>query len=186
MAARKKTTRSRRRPAAAKAKPQRRAKRAAAKPARPRKPTRKQGNPRRAAAKPRVRIPRAAPRAPVPPEPVAVPPQGSVGGGVPEQDAAATARFSASLAVLASRPERAAVVVHAYPRAGVALLAVESSLGIGDRIHVRGATSDFVAEVRSLRVGGVDVERAERGAATLALPERARTGDVVYALRAPA
>jgi hypothetical protein len=78
------------------------------------------------------------------------------------------------------------VVRHAFARAGVALVMLEEPLAVGDRIHVRGATSDFVAEVASLRVGGIAVARAERGEASLALPARTRAGDVVYALRAPA
>jgi hypothetical protein len=87
--------------------------------------------------------------------------------------------------VLASEPVRAGIVRRAFPRTGVALVALEAPLAVGDRVHVRGALSDFLAEVASLRVGGVPVARVESGDATLALPTRARVGDVVYALRAP-
>jgi hypothetical protein len=94
--------------------------------------------------------------------------------------------LAASLAVLASQPVRAGVVRHAFARAGAALVMLEEPLAVGDRIHVRGATSDFLAEVASLRVGGSEVARAEAGEVSLALPTRARAGDIVYALRAPA
>jgi hypothetical protein len=94
--------------------------------------------------------------------------------------------YTACLAVLASEPIRAGVVRHFFPRARAARVTLEAPLATGDRIHVRGATSDFLASVASLRAGGAPVARAEGGEVTLALPERARPGDVVYALRMPA
>jgi hypothetical protein len=105
----------------------------------------------------------------------------------PAPEAQSTASAAArELAVLASKPVRAGVVRHTFNRARAALVALELPLSVGDRIHVRGATSDFLAEVASLRVGGSEVARAEAGEASLALPARARAGDVIYALRAPA
>jgi hypothetical protein len=105
----------------------------------------------------------------------------------PARKAASTdSAVARELAVLASKPVRAGVVRHTFHRAGAALVALELPLSVGDRIHVRGATSDFLAEVASLRVGGSEVVRAEAGEASLALPARARAGDVLYVLRAPA
>jgi putative protease len=94
--------------------------------------------------------------------------------------------LAACLAVLASEPVRTGVVRRYFARGGVALVALEAPLAAGDSIHVRGATSDFLATVTSLRVGGSPVPRATSGDATIALPERARPGDLVYALRGPA
>jgi hypothetical protein len=91
-----------------------------------------------------------------------------------------------SLALLASEPVRVGVVANWFPRSGAIELFLEAPLSAGERIHVRGATSDFLARADSLRVRGVGVARAEPGAATLALPQRARPGDIVYALRPPA
>jgi hypothetical protein len=92
--------------------------------------------------------------------------------------------YAASRALLASEPVRAGVVRHHFPRAGVARVSLELTLARGERIHVLGACSDFLAEVTSLRVDGAEASRAGPGDATLALPERARPGDVVYVLRA--
>ncbi|HEY8121743.1 MAG TPA: hypothetical protein VII78_10525 [Myxococcota bacterium] len=89
-----------------------------------------------------------------------------------------------ALAVLQSEPSRAGVVRHYFPRAGAALVALEAPLATGDRIHVRGSTSDFLAQIGSLRVAGARVASADAGEVTLALPERARRGDTIYALRA--
>ena len=98
----------------------------------------------------------------------------------------ASTRFAESLALLGSIPVRVGTVRHYFPRARCALLVLESPLAAGERVHVRGATSDFLASAVSLRVASAPVPRASEGEATLALPERARPGDVVYALRAPA
>ncbi|MBM4382705.1 MAG: hypothetical protein FJ091_04980 [Deltaproteobacteria bacterium] len=94
--------------------------------------------------------------------------------------------FAQSLALLASEAVRVGVVAHWFSRGGVAQLTLEAPLEAGERLHVRGATSDFLAIATSLRVNRAGVARAEPGAASLALPQRARPGDVVYALRAPA
>jgi hypothetical protein len=94
-------------------------------------------------------------------------------------------RFAASIALLESEPARAGVVLRAFPRAKAALVALEAPLALGDRVHVRGATTDFVAELTSLRSAGAAVALATSGEATLELPERVRPHDVVYVLRAP-
>jgi hypothetical protein len=107
-------------------------------------------------------------------------------GGEPVRPDPIPARFAAALAVLASEPVRAAVVRRYFRRAGAALVRIEQPIALGDRVHVRGVTSDFLASVTSLRVAGAPIARATAGEATLGLPERARAGDVVYALRPPA
>jgi hypothetical protein len=85
--------------------------------------------------------------------------------------------------VLRCEPVRAGVVRRYFPRARAALVAVEAPLRAGDLIHVRGATSDFVARIESLRSGGIACAGVGAGEATLGLPERARAGDLVFALR---
>jgi hypothetical protein len=183
MAARKKTVRKRTRKRATKAKPRAKRRASKAKASRARrsgaraKPVRK-----RAGAAPRVRrvergrVQPAAGRSRVS--------RAAESASAPgAREATPTA---AALAVLASVPVRAGVVRHAFARAGAALIALEAPLAVGDRIHVRGVNSDFLAEVTSLRVGGAPVARAGAGEASLALPSRARAGDIVYALRAPA
>jgi hypothetical protein len=180
MAARKKTPRRRGRAPAAKAKPRRKRvqRPAGSRAARARKPKAKRPSP----VEPKrvtgaaARRPRAVKRA----RPGAAP----AAGGGPSADAAGERRFAAALALLASQPVPAGVVRHHFARAGVARVALELPLARGDRIHVLGATSDFLAQVGSLRVDGEEVARAGPGDATLALPERARPGDVVYLLRA--
>jgi hypothetical protein len=88
-----------------------------------------------------------------------------------------------ALAVLASTPVRVGSVRHYFPRSRAARIAVDGALATGDRLHVRGATSDFLMEVSGLRVNGRSVERVAGGEATLAVPSRVRPGDALFALR---
>jgi len=92
--------------------------------------------------------------------------------------------FAASLAVLASTPVRVGTVRDYFARRGVALVSLDGSLAVGERILVRGPTSDFLADVSSLRAHGTPVAHVASGDVTLALPERARPGDTLFALRA--
>ena len=99
--------------------------------------------------------------------------------------AVATLTPSAPPSVLASIPLCVGSVTKFFQRAAAALIALDAPLAIGDRLHVRGATSDFLMPVTSLRVRGASVSYASAGEATLGVAQRARPGDVLYVLRAP-
>jgi hypothetical protein len=166
MAARKKATRkpAKRARAKAAAKSRARGERARAEPA---------GAGKSAARRP-VREPRA-PRAPRKPAAAAPPP--------PQRAEPEARPPHAALRVVSSAPALIARVLHYYGRAGAASLALEGALALGDWIHVRGATSDFVQRVASLRAGGRAAQRAESGEVSVQLAERARPGDRVFVLR---
>ena len=93
--------------------------------------------------------------------------------------------LSAALSVLASTAQHIGSVTHFFPQRSSALIALELPLAVGERLHVRGATSDFLMPVTSLHVDGQSVALANAGEATLHVPERARPGDALYVLRAP-
>ena len=97
----------------------------------------------------------------------------------------ATLTPGAPPSVLASIPLCVGSVTKFFQRAAAALIALDAPIAIGDRLHVRGATSDFLMPVTSLRVGGASVAHASAGEATLGFAQRARPGDVLYVLRAP-
>jgi len=190
MAARRRKAARSRRPRRAKTKPRASAKTQAKVAARKRGTLTKRAKPKRA---PRANRKRAAARARVrepsrgdaaQPGPQQTP---AASGSVPVQapPVAAPRPFASSLAVLASAPVRIGTVRDYFARRGVALVTLDGPLAVGERIHVRGPTSDFLAEVRSLRAHGTPVAHVASGEATLALPERARPGDTLFALRAP-
>jgi hypothetical protein len=78
-------------------------------------------------------------------------------------------------------PVEVGVVAHWYPRASAALVALSHPIHVGDILHVRGPSTDFVQPVESLQRDGRTVEA---GAATETLGvrfvARARPGDRVY------
>ena len=175
MAARKRTLRKRKRAPAAKGKARtKRVPREGAKPKRSLAKVRKRATPRPASSANAVQA--------TPPSPASA--EAETRNAVKRVAGRSADRFAASIALLESEPERAGIVLHVFRGAGAALVALEAPLALGDRVHIRGATTDFVAEVTSLRSGGASVSSAAAGEATLALPERVRVRDVVYVLRA--
>ncbi len=98
--------------------------------------------------------------------------------------ATAAARDPAAPRIVASTPVRVGTVMRYFARAHAALVALEGALAIGDWIHVRGATSDFVQGVTSLRAGEKRAARAASGEIGVRLEQRARPGDAVFVLRA--
>lgn len=91
--------------------------------------------------------------------------------------------------VPAPRPEvhgvRIGVVTHFYGEPMVAVVKLESaSLRVGDRIHIRGHTSDFSQEVQSLQIEHAAVDEVGPGEDFgMKVVEHAREHDVVYKLR---
>jgi hypothetical protein len=84
---------------------------------------------------------------------------------------------------VATLPIEVGRVVHVYPRAGAAVVALTAELRAGDAVAVRGATTDFCALAERLERDGRAVEVAAPGEEIgVALPERAREGDRVYRL----
>ena len=72
-------------------------------------------------------------------------------------------------------------VTHYFGKAGVAAIELEDTLNVGDRIHVKGHTSDWTQVVESMQVEGAVIERAERGQVIgIKVPDHAREHDVVY------
>jgi translation elongation factor EF-Tu-like GTPase len=79
---------------------------------------------------------------------------------------------------------RIGVVTHFYGEPMVAVVKLESgTLRVGDRIHVRGHTSDFGQQVESLQIEHAAVEEVGPGDDFgLKLVAHAREHDVVYKL----
>jgi hypothetical protein len=81
--------------------------------------------------------------------------------------------------------ERIGVVTHYYGHLSVAVIKLESaSLRVGERIHIRGHTSDFSQPVESLQVGHTPVnEVGPNDDFGLKVIEHAREHDVVYKVK---
>jgi len=68
-----------------------------------------------------------------------------------------------------------------FARPVVAAIDLTASLKLGDRIHIRGHTTDLVLNVDSMQISNVPVEEAKAGDCVgMKISERVRKGDKVY------
>lgn len=77
--------------------------------------------------------------------------------------------------------EEVGKVTHYYARISVAVIELKAPLKIGDRIAVKGMTTDFEQAVESMQIEHVDVKEAKKGDSIgLKVKERVRPEDLVY------
>lgn len=68
-----------------------------------------------------------------------------------------------------------------FARPVAAGIDLTSDLKVGDRLHIKGHTTDLELTVESMQVNNVDVKQAKAGASIgIKVPERVRPGDRVY------
>lgn len=74
-------------------------------------------------------------------------------------------------------------VTHYYPKIGVAVVELKSTLKVGDKILVKGATTNFEQVVESMQIEHKDVQKAEAGQSVgIKVKEKVRENDRVYRL----
>ena len=72
-------------------------------------------------------------------------------------------------------------ITHYFDKIGVAVVELTDSLKVGDKIRVKGATTDFEQEVESMQIEHEEVKEAEKGQAIgLKVKEKVRVNDKVY------
>jgi len=72
-------------------------------------------------------------------------------------------------------------VTHYFTKIGVAVVELKASLAVGDRIVIRGSTTDFEQVVESMQIEHKNVQRAEAGQSIgLKVAQRVREKDIVY------
>jgi putative protease len=72
-------------------------------------------------------------------------------------------------------------VTHYFTRIGVGVIELEDELRVGDRIRIRGTTTDFEQVVESMEIEHERVEVAKAGDSIgLKVIDRVRPGDKVY------
>jgi len=68
-----------------------------------------------------------------------------------------------------------------FARPVVAAIELTATLKLGDKIHIKGHTTDLVLNVDSMQIDNVPVEEAKAGDSVgVKVPERVRNGDTVY------
>ena len=72
-------------------------------------------------------------------------------------------------------------VTHHFTKIGVAVVELKAPLTVGDRIVIRGPTTDFEQVVESMQIEHKNVQRAEAGQSVgLKVAQRVREKDIVY------
>ncbi|MBA7502878.1 hypothetical protein ES706_01481 [subsurface metagenome] len=68
-----------------------------------------------------------------------------------------------------------------FARPVVAGVELSGTLKIGDKIHIKGATTDMELAVESMQIDRVDITEGKLGDLIgIKVPERVRRGDIVY------
>jgi len=79
-------------------------------------------------------------------------------------------------------PEKAiGKVTDFFSKPVVAGIELTATLKLGDKIHIKGHTTDIELTVDSMQINNVDVKQAKTGDAIgIKVSERVRRGDIVY------
>jgi len=68
-----------------------------------------------------------------------------------------------------------------YSKIGVAAIELIGTLSVGDRIRIRGATTDFEMDITSMQIDHAAVETAGAGQGIgMKVPDRVRPNDQVF------
>jgi len=79
--------------------------------------------------------------------------------------------------------EKVGEVSHYFTKINVAVVDMTAPLRIGDRIAIKGMTTNFEQTVESMQIEHEDVEEVKEGDSIgLKVEERVREGDIVYKL----
>lgn len=69
-----------------------------------------------------------------------------------------------------------------FSKIGVAAIELtKDTLALGDKIHIKGKTTDFNQEVKSMQIEGKDVQEVGTGKSVgIKVKDKVRPGDLVY------
>ena len=74
-----------------------------------------------------------------------------------------------------------AQVTHYFSKIMVCVLKMAGYLSVGDRVHIKGATTDFKQTIQSLQIESVNVKTVKKGQLVgLKVNQICRAGDIVY------
>jgi putative protease len=79
------------------------------------------------------------------------------------------------------RLEKVGEVTHYYTRIGVAVVRVTAPIRVGERIAIKGHTTDFEQTVESMQIEHETIKEAKPGDLIgLKVVDRVRKGDIIY------
>ena len=72
-------------------------------------------------------------------------------------------------------------VDHFFGNISVSMIKLSDALKVGDRIHIKGNTSDFTQDVSSMQIDRVNAQEAKAGdLISIKVEQKVRKDDVVY------
>ena len=72
-------------------------------------------------------------------------------------------------------------IVKYFDKVSVAVVELSGNLNVGDKIHIKGTTTDFNQKVESMQVEHEKIEKAKKGQSIgLKVDERVRLNDRVF------
>jgi putative protease len=81
----------------------------------------------------------------------------------------------------AVKEELVGKIVHYYDKINVGIIEISKTLEKGDKIHIKGTTTDFEEDVKSMQIEHEQIEKAKKGDIIgMAVKEKVREGDLVY------
>jgi translation elongation factor EF-1alpha len=76
---------------------------------------------------------------------------------------------------------RVGAVDHFFGNISVSMIKLTDVLKVGDRIHIKGNTSDFVQDVSSMQIDRVPAQEAKAGdIISIKVDQKVRKDDIVY------
>ncbi len=77
--------------------------------------------------------------------------------------------------------EQIGTVTEFFARPVVAGIELTAPLKVGDKVHIKGHTTDLEVSIQSMQINNVNVQEAKAGDSVgIKLPDRARRGDTVF------
>lgn len=77
--------------------------------------------------------------------------------------------------------EKIGIVEDYFGKISVIAVKLESELKVGDKIHIKGHTTDFIQTVESIQIEHQNVSSAKKGDNVgIKVEQKARKGDIVY------
>jgi len=72
-------------------------------------------------------------------------------------------------------------ITHYFDKISVAIIELSGVLKVGDRVHIKGHSTDFEQDISSIQIEHEDMKKAKKGDAIgVKVDEKAREGDEVY------
>lgn len=72
-------------------------------------------------------------------------------------------------------------VTHYFDKAGVAVIKLTTPLKVGDKIHIKGHTTDFEQDIVSIQIEHDSISEGKKGDAVgVKVDERVREHDIVF------